>query len=177
MWMRRGRHTVGRPRSTWDTMIQNLCTYQHLGHWNDVLGKRVNFKCFRTALRWKDLRNLFAPTPWKIYSATSCGCFRMRAGGFVLIRQSGSGTRRTRWPRKPRKIGKNILSSQGWQISHQNSVLFPRPQHGNQIAVNLMQLCTCRTSALFCADCGGGLVVGRRQCSNKRLAAKKTAAE
>ena len=82
-WICRGRHTVGRPRSTWNTMIQNFCRYQHLGHWRDVLRKGVNFKCFGTALRWKNLCNLFAPTPWKIYSATSCGCFRMHAGRFA----------------------------------------------------------------------------------------------
>ena len=61
-WMCRERHTVGRLRSTWDTMIQNFCRYQHLGHWKDVLRKRVNFKCFGTALRWK-VRSGQACTP------------------------------------------------------------------------------------------------------------------
>lgn len=30
---------------------------------------------------------------------------------------------------------------------------------------------------MFCADCGGGLIVGKGKYSNKRLAAKKKAAE
>ena len=37
MWTCRGHHTVGRPRNTWDTTLQNFCTYQHLGNWSPHL--------------------------------------------------------------------------------------------------------------------------------------------
>ena len=34
MWTCRGHHTVGRPRNTWDSTLQNFCRYQHLGNWS-----------------------------------------------------------------------------------------------------------------------------------------------
>ena len=36
MWTCRGHHTVGRPRNTWDTTLQNFCRHQHLGNWRAV---------------------------------------------------------------------------------------------------------------------------------------------
>ena len=45
-WTCRGHQGTGRPRNTWDTMIQKFCRYQHLGIWLDVA---------RDANRWSNL--------------------------------------------------------------------------------------------------------------------------
>ena len=50
MWTCRGHHTVGRPRNTWDTTLQNFCRYQQLGNWRAVA---------RDANRWANLMPQF----------------------------------------------------------------------------------------------------------------------
>ena len=45
-WTCRGHQGTGRPRNTWDTMIQKFCRYQHFGIWLDVA---------RDANRWSNL--------------------------------------------------------------------------------------------------------------------------
>ena len=36
MWTCTGHHTVGRPRNTWDTTLQDFYRYHHLGNWRAV---------------------------------------------------------------------------------------------------------------------------------------------
>ena len=50
MWTCRGHHTVGRPRNTWDTTLQNFCRHQHLGNWRAVA---------RDTNRWANLMPQF----------------------------------------------------------------------------------------------------------------------
>ena len=51
MWTRKGlHHSVGRPRNTWDTALQNFGRYQQLGNWTAVA---------RDANRWAILMPQF----------------------------------------------------------------------------------------------------------------------
>ena len=65
-WTCRGHQGTGRPRNTWDTMIQKFCRYQHLGIWLDVA---------RDANRWSNLMPhfvTFCAQAWRRRSEGHC---------------------------------------------------------------------------------------------------------
>ena len=65
-WTCRGYQGTGRPRNTWDTMIQKFCRYQHLGIWLDVA---------RDANRWSNLMPhfvTFCAQTWRKRSERHC---------------------------------------------------------------------------------------------------------
>ena len=80
MWTCRGHHTVGRPRNTWDSTLQNFCRYQHLGNWRFFFLSRGKGcepvgKCAATVRTL--LHRIMNKSIWRAFMCTWRFCFHL----------------------------------------------------------------------------------------------------